>query len=221
VVSERQRAAAGYFEDAMRHGAAVRAERDHRSERDSTSQAARDSLHTLSDQLVEQQSDLTRLGTRLRLPASPHPTGPPPAVDGPGAVLSRLRRAGECVRIAEAAATEAERLGELPALFPRWSPQARNAVVYGACSLAGLLLQFGMIALHQNRVVTDQFTTYSWTCCGFPAFAFIAGYLLVGILGKPRLSDIKAVRTPRMGALICAASLPVATAVLGLLGQLF
>lgn len=219
--TERQRATDGYFEDAMRHGAAVRAERDHRAERDSTSAAARDSLRTLSDQLVEQQSDLIRLGNRLRLPASPHPTGPAPAVEGPGAVQTRLRRAGECVRIAEAAATEAERLGELPALFPAWSPQARNAVIYGACSLGGLVLQFVMIALYQNKVVTDPFTTYSWTCCGFPAFAFIAGYLLTGILGKPRLADAKAVRTPRMGALICAASLPVATAVLGLLGQLF
>jgi hypothetical protein len=220
-VNDRQRALAGYLEDAMRHGAVVRAERDHRPERDRTTAAARESLNTLSDQLVAQQSDLAQLGSRLRRPVSLHPMGALPPVEGPGAAQTRLRRAGECVRVAEAAAVEAERLGELPALLPAWSAQARNAVIYGACSVSALLLQFSMIALHQNRVVTDQFTTYSWTCCGFPAFAFIAGYLLTGVLGRPRLSGSPVVRSPRMGAAICAASLPIATAVLGLLGQLF
>lgn len=219
-MTDREQATSDYFEDAMRHGSVVRAERDHRAERDSTTTAARQSLRKLSDELVAQQSDLNSLGTRLRLPTSLHPTSTP-QVEGPGAVQTRLKRAGECVRVAEAAATEAERLGELPALLPRWSPQGRNAVIYGACSLGGLLLQFVMISLHTNRVVTDQFTTYSWTCCGFPAFAFIAGYILTGILGRARLTDVKAVRSPRMGALICAASLPVATLVLLLLGQLF
>ena len=171
----------------------------------------------LINTLAAQYGRLTELARRLRM----SPPGAPGTATDPAPVDVRLARAQTLMRQAEAAAAQAQAGGVPARLLPDVTPRTRNAVVYGAFALVALAAQLVTIALYDQRVVADQFGTYAWSCCGFPAFAFIAGYLAVGFVGPPRVDDEKVDRTPKMGALICAASLPIYLLVVIALGRLF
>lgn len=217
---------ADYVSATQRLGELRRRERERTGGRERSVAAARKEVAALSDQLVEQQADLTRLAQQLRLPTPSFGPAGRSEVTGNAAlgvsmpVEDRLERARQCLHDANVAADTADDLGDQPALLPTLRPRARNAVIYAAASGLGLLAQIVMIGLSSQRFVTDKTTVYAWTCCGFPAMAFFLGYLAVGVLGRPRRSTRQVDRTPRMGAVICAASLPVYALVASLLGQL-
>ncbi|HEY3505336.1 MAG TPA: hypothetical protein VGN37_21445 [Actinocatenispora sp.] len=213
-----------YAAAAGRLAAVRRAERERTGGLRKDAESARAELTEVADQLVEQQSDLVELARKLRLPAPSFPPADRTEIVGlaeevPAA--DRLATARQRLHDANVAADAAEDLGEAPVLLPGWRPRARVAVVYAGCSLAALVGQLVMIGLYSHKAVTDQVGTYAWTCCGFPALAFFAGYLLVGLLCRPRSSTTPVDRFPRMGAALCAASLPVYALVLGMLGTLF
>ena len=194
------------------------AERERTGGQARTAASARKQIAVLSDKLLTQQTDLTTLARALRLPA---PAFVPGAAPDGQPVESRLTRVRQCLNEANIAADAADSAADAPLLLPTASPRLRNAAVYGGFSFLGLLAQLVMISLNTQRVVTSQVTMYGWTCCGFPALAFFAAYIAVGVLCRPRKSTAAVDRTPRMGGLICVASLPVYVAVLALLGQLF
>jgi hypothetical protein len=217
---------AAYVSAAQRLGAVRQAERDRSGERHRTVAAAGEQLAELSVQAMAQQADLTELAGKLRLPAPSFPPAARGEVTGPlgldsaASPTDRLARAGQCLHEANLAADAAEDAGRQPVLLPNLGPRARNAVVYAGCSLLGLAAQLVMIGLYSQKLVTDQVSMYAWTCCGFPALAFFAGYLVIGVVCQSRMSTQPVDRSVRMGALICAASLPVYTIVLGMVGQL-
>jgi hypothetical protein len=213
-----------YVAAAERLAAVRRAERDRTGGLRKDAEAARAELGEVADQLMAQQSDLVELARRLRLPVPSFPPADRTEVAGLAEevpVAERVARARQRLHDANVAADAAEDLGEAPVLLPGWRPRARVAVVYAGCSLAALVGQLVMITLYSHKAVTDQVGTYAWTCCGFPALAFFAGYLLVGIVCRPRSSTTPVDRFPRMGAALCAASLPVYALVLGAVGALF
>lgn len=205
--------------------AAIRAaERDRAGGRRRDAESATAELSEVSDQLVAQQADLIELARTLRLPAPTFPPADRTEIAGLAeevAPAERLARARQRLHDSNVAADAAEELGDAPLLLPGWRPRARVAVVYAGCSVGALVGQLVMIGLYSNRAVTDQIGTYAWTCCGFPALAFFAGYLLVGLLCRPRSSAKPVDRFPRMGAALCVASLPVYALVLAAVGALF
>jgi hypothetical protein len=182
-----------------------------------TAATARKQIADLSDKLLAQQTDLTTLARALHLLA---PALVPGAAPDGQPVEARLTRVRQCLDEANIAADAADSAADAPLLLPTASPRLRNAAVYGGFSVLGLVAQLVMIGLNSQKVVTSQITMYGWTCCGFPAIAFFAGYIAVGILCRPRKSSTPVDRTPRMGGLICVASLPVYAMVLALVGQL-
>ncbi len=218
---------AAYASAAQQLGALRQEERERTGGRQRGAAAARADATELSDKLMQQQSDLTDLGRRLRLPAPMFGPAGRAEVTGPvsfglpASPEDRLARARQRLQDANVAADSADDLGDQPALLPNLRPLARNAVVYAGASAAGLLAQLIMMQLYSYRVVSDPFSMYAWTCCGFPAVAFFVGYLVVGIVGRPRSSTGPVDRSPKWGALICVASLPVYTIIAVLLGQLF
>ncbi len=218
---------AAYAAAAQQLGQVRQEERERTGGRQRGAAAARADAAELSDKLMAQQADLTELARRLRLaapmfgPAGRAEVTGPVGLGVPASPEDRLARARQCLQDANVAADSADELGDQPALLPNLRPLARNAVVYAGASTAGLLAQLIMIGLYSRRVVSDQFSVYAWTCCGFPAVAFFVGYLVVGIVGRPRSATGPVDRSTKWGALICAASLPVYTVIAALLGQLF
>lgn len=182
-----------------------------------TAAAARKQIAILSDRLLNQQTDLTTLARTLHLP--PPTLMPGPAPDGQP-VDVRLTRVRQCLDEASAAADAADQAADAPILLPGTSPRLRNAAVYGAFSFVAVIAQLTLLALKNNAVVTSQFTLYGWSCCGFPALAFFAGYIAIGILCRPRRANGSVDHMPRMGGLISIASIPVFVAILAAFGQL-
>lgn len=178
---------------------------------------------TLSDQALTQRDELTERAGRLRLPAPDFAAagaGELPDLLEPVPVADRLARAEQRLGDATTAGAEVDRLAASPPLLPSWRPRMRAAVVYAACSFAGLVGQLVLISVASRRGVLGQLSVYGWTCCGFPLLAFLAGVLLVGLLCRPRAGGAVQ-RTPRLGALICLASLPVYVLVAAAAGTLF
>jgi hypothetical protein len=185
--------------------------------------AHRKRIVALSDRALTQRDELAEQAGRLRLPAPDFAAAGPgelPDLLDPVPVADRLARAEQRLAAAAAAGAEVDRLAASPPLLPSWRPRPRAAVVYAACSFAGLIGQLVLISVASRRGILGQISVYGWTCCGFPLLAFLAGVLLVGLLCRPRLGGAVQ-RTPRLGALICLASLPVYVVVATLAGRLF
>ncbi|BCJ33768.1 hypothetical protein Athai_12710 [Actinocatenispora thailandica] len=178
---------------------------------------------TLSDQALTQREELAEQAGRLRLPAPDFSAAGPgevPDLLDPVPVADRLGRAEQRLRDAARSGAEVDRLAASPPLLPSWRPRPRAAVVYAACSFAGLVGQLVLISVASRRGILGQISVYGWTCCGFPLLAFLVGVLLVGLVCRPRAGGAVQ-RTPRLGALICLASLPVYVLVAAAAGMLF
>jgi hypothetical protein len=185
--------------------------------------AHQERIVALSDRALTQRDELTERAGRLRLPAPDFTAAGPgelPDLLEPVPVADRLALAERRLAAATAAGTEVDRLAASPPLLPSWRPRPRAAVVYAACSFAGLVGQLVLISVASRRGVLGQISVYGWTCCGFPLLAFLIGVLLVGLLCRPRVGGAVQ-RTPRLGALICLASLPVYVLIATLAGTLF
>jgi hypothetical protein len=81
------------------------------------------------------------------------------------------------------------------------SVSLRNATVYGCFAATVLVVQIGLF------IVLDE-TTLALTgplcLLVLPAFAWLAGYLTIGVAFRPVPGQNKVERTPRLGAIVCA-----------------
>jgi hypothetical protein len=77
----------------------------------------------------------------------------------------------------------------------------RNATVYGSFAATVLLVQIGLF------IVLDETTlplTGPLCLLVLPAFAWLAGYLTIGVAFRPAPGRRTVERTPRLGAVVCA-----------------
>jgi hypothetical protein len=92
-----------------------------------------------------------------------------------------------------------------PARAPKgietWRHGPRNSLVYGACTLVLLVLQAALF----YSVSETQLPLLAPVCLlVLPAFAWAAGWVLVGVLFEPA-AGTRLNRTPRLGAIVCFA----------------
>ncbi len=159
----------------------------------------------LDERLAAQRSRLDLLGRAIgqRVGTAPAQfTG----VTDPAEALRIAQRQTDA---ADAAASAAERQAQLPALLPGVSPRVRNVLTYGACALVAVIAQFALLLSADSRQV-DSVTLVAWSCAGFPAMAWIGGYVILSVWGRPRVGDPTVERNPRIGFAICFLAMPLA-----------
>ncbi|MGR6322564.1 hypothetical protein Q2K19_12770 [Micromonospora soli] len=195
--------------DGVRRAAATAA-----SEQARSVAAAREELTAVRERLAPQQSRLRELG----VPAISLAPTPPEVTEsvrsmagGPAAVLAALRAARGW---AEAADDTLAARG-LPRLA-RWPARPRNLLVYGPLALVVPLVQVVLFLATGTGPVSILALVIGLP---MPAVAFMAGWLAVGRLFRPRPED-RVDRTPRFGALLCLVPAVLTTAglVLAMLG---
>nr|WP_231921545.1 hypothetical protein [Micromonospora auratinigra] len=159
--------------------------------------AAREELAGVRERLAPQQARLRELG----VPAISLVPTPPEVTEsartmagGPAAVLAGLRSARDW---AEAADDTLAARG-LPRLA-RWPARPRNLLVYGPLALVFPLLQLMVFLATGTGPVSVGALVLGLP---MPAVAFMAGWLAIGRLFRPRPED-RLDRTPRFGALVC------------------
>lgn len=178
--------------DGVRRAAATAA-----SEQARSVQAAREELTVVRGRLAPQQARLRELGVPAisLVPTPPELTEAARAMSaGPAAVLTSLQAAR---RWADAADDTLAARG----LFrvARWPSRPRNLLVYGPLALLVPLLQLTVFLATGDRPATVLALVVGLP---MPAVAFMAGWLAVGRLFRPRPED-RVDRTPRFGALVC------------------
>jgi hypothetical protein len=159
--------------------------------------AAREELAEVRARLAPQSSRLRELGVPpiSLLPTPPELTEAARSMSaGPTAVLTALQAAG---RWADAADDTLAARG-LPRLA-RWPSRPRNLLVYGPLALVVPLVQLVLLLLTGTSPVSVLALVVGLP---MPAVAFMAGWLAVGRLFRPRPTD-RVDRTPRFGALVC------------------
>jgi len=159
----------------------------------------------LDQRLADQRARLDHLGRAIG-----QRVGPPPAtftgVTDPG---EAVRLAGRYADEADAATAAAERQAQQPALLPGVAPRLRNVLTYGACALLAVAAQYALLLAGGSHGV-DSVSLFAWSCAGFPAMAWIAGYLVLSVWGRPRVGDPAVERSPRIGFAICFLAMPLA-----------
>ncbi|MFG2055368.1 hypothetical protein ACGFI9_15215 [Micromonospora sp. NPDC048930] len=168
--------------------------------------AAREELTAVRERLAPQQSRLRELGVPAisLLPTPPEVTESARAMaGGPAAVLAALRSARDWAETADD--TLAAR--GLPRLA-RWPARPRNLLVYGPLALLVPLVQLLLFASAGTGPVSIAALVVGLP---MPAVAFMAGWLAVGRLFRPRPQD-RVDRTPRFGALVCLVPAVLTTA---------
>ncbi|KKK07542.1 hypothetical protein [Micromonospora sp. HK10] len=168
--------------------------------------AAREELTAVRERLAPQQSRLRELGVAALslVPTPPEVTESARAMaGGPAAVLAALRAARGW---AEAADDTLAARG-LPRLA-RWPARPRNLLVYGPLALLVPLVQLVLFLATGTGPVSILALVVGLP---MPAVAFMAGWLAVGRLFRPRPTD-RVDRTPRFGALVCLVPAVLATA---------
>jgi hypothetical protein len=160
-------------------------------------QAAREELTVIRARLAPQQAQLRELG----VPAISLQPTPPELTEaarsmaaGPAAVLTSLQAAR---RWADAADDTLAARG-LPRLA-RWPSRPRNLLVYGPLALVFPLIQLLVLVGTGTGPASVVALVVGLP---MPAVAFMAGWLAVGRLFRPRPED-RVDRTPRFGALVC------------------
>jgi multidrug efflux pump subunit AcrA (membrane-fusion protein) len=161
---------------------------------------ARAGVEQLSRRLAAQREHLIDVARRLNEPQ--------PALDGvartglidPG---EAIRRAREAVDQADVEARRAEERGMRPALFPTMSTNGRNALIYSASAFGMWLFSCGLLVLSPQSG-SASISLLLWSGCGLPAIAFFAGYLVISIVGRPRVQPLNQVHhSARLGGVIC------------------
>ncbi|MEU5157146.1 hypothetical protein [Glycomyces sp. NPDC021274] len=190
----------------------------------STAQAARrlerrrEALREVRSELDDQMMALAELCARLRHTApdltpaqvADSADGLPPrqGEDDPDRILERAKTA---LREAELARIATTRAAQRPTLLPKAHHVLRELLVYGACMVACLAIQFGYFAATGG----DGESTF-WVTFLLPVMATIVGYVLVGMANRPRLplldrsgKPIKAVvpHNPRLGVTLAVCTM--------------
>ena len=155
-------------------------------------------LERLGPRVIEQGGELSELATRLGLHRPRLAALPPAAEVAPDQVA---RATQEALDRADAAARAAAELGQRAAFLPRWPARARNAVIYLAWALAALLVQ--------GYMIRDGSGSGLLVLIVIPLVTFLGALVMVGTLGRIRLSARKPERSARMGALICFGLFPL------------
>lgn len=141
------------------------------------------------------------------VPGGPGSAGPPPVAGLPDP-YRELELAQQAFHAAEAGVAQAKDLAPRPALFPTWSPLARAVAVYAGCAGVMAVLQWVLLAA-SGVVNLDGFGYVAWSCAGLPAMAFFGGYLLLHLVGRPKVGEVPDTH-PRLGFLICFLATPAA-----------
>jgi hypothetical protein len=166
-----------------------------------TTRAAQD----LQPRLDEQRQRLDRLGRIVG-----RQVGEPPATfTGVTDPAEALRLAHRHLATADQALTEAERRAQRPALLPGFPTGLRNLLVYLGGAVLAAFAQYLLVLYAAHRHLSTP-TQLAWSYVGFPAAAWIGGYLVISFWGRPRSGDATVNRSPRLGFLLCFLAMPVA-----------
>jgi hypothetical protein len=184
---------------------------DEAARRDATAAA----VAQLDQRLIVQRQRLERLAAVLR-----RPLGTPPAafigITDPAQALALARQHTDA---ADAAASEAERLAQQPPLLPGSSAVARGLLVYAGCALIAVVAEYALL-IASDAGHLDAWTLLAWLCAGFPAIAWIAGYVILSVWGRPRIGEPTVNRSPRLGFAVCFLAMPVAYCAFKLIASL-
>jgi hypothetical protein len=162
-------------------------------------------VQQLDHRLAAQHQRLEHTGRILKRPLGQ----PPPTFTGITDPTQALHLARQHTDAADAATNEAELLAQQPALLPGVSPTARNLLIYGGCALVAVAAQYALLVASDISHL-DAWTLLAWICTGFPAMAWIAGYVILSVWGRPRIGDPAVNRSPRLGFAICFLAMPAA-----------
>ena len=77
----------------------------------------------------------------------------------------------------------------------------RNATIYGCYAATVLAVQIGLFVLLDEETLP---LTGPLCLLVLPAFAWLAGFLTVGVAFRPAPGQKRVDRTPRLGAIVCA-----------------
>ena len=162
---------------------------------------AREELPTVRARLALQQQRLTELALQngAQLDLSPTESDAQAAeravAGGPAAVLAALRQARSTVDVGDAA------LAQSPIRVP--TSARRNLIVYGAMSLAALILHISFMTL-----ISERTKPLYAGCTAFllTLVSFGIGWVITGFVSRHR--------TAALGLIVCALPLIVSTAVI-------
>lgn len=166
--------------------------------------AAREELPAVKARLALQQQRLTEFALRTGAPLDLGPTAADvqtaenAVAGGPAVVLAALRQARSTVDVADAA------LAQSPVPSP--TSIRRNLTIYGAMSMAALVIHVAFIML-----VDDRTKPLYAGCTAFllTLVSFGIGWVITGMVSRSR--------TPILGVLVCALPLVLSTIVITLL----
>lgn len=133
----------------------------------------------------------------------------PPTFTGISDPAQAIQLARQYTDTADATTAQVEQLAEQPRLLPGLSPVTRNLLVYGTCALLAVLAQYALL-LVADPAHLDAITLIAWICTGFPAMAWIAGFVIISVWGRPYLGDPTAARNPKLGFAVCFLAMPAA-----------
>jgi hypothetical protein len=77
----------------------------------------------------------------------------------------------------------------------------RNATIYGCYAATVLAVQIGLFILLDEESLP---LTGPLCLLVLPAFAWLAGFLTIGVAFRPAPGQARVDRTPRLGAVVCA-----------------
>ncbi len=77
----------------------------------------------------------------------------------------------------------------------------RNATIYGCYAATVLVVQIGLFILLDEETLP---LTGPLCLLVLPTFAWLAGYLTIGVAFRPAPGQTRVDRTPRLGAIVCA-----------------
>jgi hypothetical protein len=203
---------ADYAAHARRLDEVIRAQEQNTAEIAARRDNASSAVAQLSQRLAVQGQALHQLGKLTGQHMANRPATFTGVTDPVEAVQVARRKADE----ADAARNETDALARQPVLMPGVSPVLRNGLVYAACALVAVLGSYGLLVLSDfTSAGSFSVSLLAWLCTGLPAVAWIGGFLLISVWGRPRLADLKtgqreADRSPKLGFVICFLALPAA-----------
>ncbi|GAA5183289.1 hypothetical protein GCM10023322_22220 [Rugosimonospora acidiphila] len=179
-------------------------------------QAVAEAVGALNERLGAQRRRLEELGGVLGEPLyAPEPAelvGPAGGMDP----VQALQLARQHADLADAQTAEVERMAAQPSLLPGSSAPTRNLLVYGACAAVAMVAQL-VLLIGSNVGHLSTWVLLGWLCAGFPILAWIAGYFIIGRVGRAVAGDGEpSPRNPRLGLAICFLGMPVALCLYGL-----
>jgi hypothetical protein len=158
-------------------------------------------VEQLQQRLTAQGERLMSLASRLR-ESAPALGGTTPT--GLADLDEALRRGWDALGHADAEARQAEERAQQPTLLPGLPETGRNVLVYSAAALLATLASCGLWQAADTTGGKIPLSLVPWQLCGLPAMAFFAGYIVLVVVGRPRIdSGRKVNRSAVLGGVIC------------------